>query len=286
MKDSKRLRVLAALACAAALTGAPGLSIAMEEGFYMGLYASAENLDTTLSKTTDNTHPSNSTPSSGRIFHVRDSDTKTTSGFGILAGYTFHLNDRGLYLSGEVDLAHHGGKARGRLRWIKDSVAREDAGSDPDWPQSGESWPDDWTFEKDYSYGLTLRLGGRPDFLTSALGPGSGLYVLVGVRRIEAEYFNSYEGCPVNAGCPGGREDGSYVRGFDRTDRDYTAWTAGVGLHAPVADRMSVQVETYYTNYDEEDLLLLDNTSEPYVRVPHALDAKEVGLRLRLLRHF
>ena len=286
MKESKRLRVLAALACAAALTGTPGPSIAMEEGFYMGLSASAENLDATLFKTTDNTHPMNSTPSSGRTFHVRDSDTKTTSGFGILAGYTFHLNDRGLYLSTEVDLAYHDGKARGKLAWIKDSMARENAGSDPDWPQSGEGWPDDWTFEKDYSYGLTLRLGGQPDFLTSALGPGSGLYVLVGVRRTEAEYFNSYEGCPANAGCPGGREDELYARGSDRTDMDFTSWTAGVGLHVPVASRTGVQVETYYADYDKEDLLPLDNTNEPHIRVPHALDAEEVGLRLRLLRHF
>ena len=252
----------------------------------MGLSASAENLDATLSKTTDNTHPMNTTTSSGRAFHVRDSDTKTTSGFGILAGYAFHLNDRGLYLSAEIDLTYHGGKARGRLEWIKDPAAREAAGNDPDWPQSGESWPDDWTFEKDYSYGLTLRLGGQPDFLTSTLGAGSGLYALLGIRRTEAEYSNSYEGCPVNAGCPNGREDASYVRGLDRTDRDYSSWIAGIGLHAPVGDRISVQVETYYADYEEEDLLLLDGTSEPYVRVPHELDAEEVGLRLRLIRHF
>ncbi|MCY4610849.1 MAG: outer membrane beta-barrel protein [Gammaproteobacteria bacterium] len=286
MKKLERSGLSVALACASVLASAPGPAVGMEEGFYMGFSASAENLDATFFKTTDNTHPMNATPSSGRSFHVRDSDTKTTSGFGILAGYTFHLNNRGLYLSGEVDLAYHSGKARGRLKWIKDSAARENAGSDPDWPQSGESWPDDWTFEKDYSYGLTLRLGGQPDFLASALGPGSGLHVLIGVRRTEAEYFNAYEGCPVNAGCPGGREDESYVRGFDRTDKDYTAWTAGIGLHTPIDDHISVQVETYYTDYDREDLLLLDNTSEPYIRVPHALDAEEVGLRLRLLRHF
>ena len=286
MKSFERSRGSATLACMAVLASTPGLSSAMEEGFYMGLSTSAENLDVTLSKTTDNTHPMNTTTSSGRTFHVRDSDAKTTSGFGILAGYTFHLNDRGLYLSGEVDLAYHSGKTRGRLEWVKDPSARESAGSDPDWAQSGESWPDDWTFEKDYSYGLTLRLGDQPDFLVSVLGSGSGLYALAGIRRIEAEYVNSYEGCPVNDGCPGGREDESYVRGFDRTDRDYTAWTAGIGLHTPVGDQTSMQVETYYTDYDKEDLILLDSTSEPYIRVPHSVDAEEVGLRLRLLRYF
>lgn len=285
MKASRHSRTLAALVGAAAWAGAPGLSSAMEEGFHIGLSASLEDLDVSTFKTTDNTHPKNVTPSSGRTFHVRDSDTKTTNGFGLLAGYTFHLGDQG-YLSAEVDLAYHGGKARGRLEWVRDIAARKSAGRDPDWPQSGETWPDDWTFEKDYSYGLTLRLGGRPDWLVTALGPGSGFYTLIGIRRIEAEYTLSFEGCPVNAGCPGGRADESYSRGSNRTDRDYTAWTLGTGIQAPVGDRVSVQVEAYYTDYEEEDLLLLDNTGEPYIRVPHELDAEETGVRLRLLRHF
>ena len=252
----------------------------------MGLSASAENLDSTVSKTTDNTHPMNVTASSGRTFHVRDSDDKTTSGFGILAGYTFHLNDGGLFLSTEVDLVYHGGKARGRLEWSKDPEARENSGRDPDWPESGENWPDDWTFEKKHSYGVTLRLGGQPNFLGTALGIDAVLYVLAGIRRTEAEYSNSYEGCLLNSGCPDGREDGSYAKGTDWTERDYTAWTVGIGLHAPVADQASLQIETYYTDHDRETLVLLDNTNEPYIRVPHVLDAEELGLRLRLLRHF
>ena len=286
MNGFEHLRILAVLGCVAAWICAPGPSSAMEEGFYIGLSASAENLDVTPSRTTDNTHPMNATTSRGRIFSTRDSDAKTTSGFGILAGYTFHLNDRGLYLSAEVDLAHHVGKARGRLRWVRDSVLRAETSNVPDWPQSGEGWPDDWTFEKDHSYGLTLRLGGQPNFLNSMLGPNSGLYALVGVHRIEAEYSLSYEGCSSNEGCPGGREDELYVRGSDQTDRDYTAWTAGFGLHAPVGDRLGVQVEMYYTDYDEKDLVLLDDTNAPHIRVTHSPDAEGIGVRLRLLRHF
>ena len=268
------------------LAGSPSSAFALQEGFHIGISASAEDLDASLSKTVDNTHPMNSTPSSGRTFQVRDSDTKTTSGLGLLAGYSFRLNDRGLYLSAEVDLTYHSGKVRSRLRWIRDSEARERAGRDPDFPLTGESWPDDWTFEKDYSYGLTLRLGGQPDFLASMLGPGSGLYALLGIHRTEAEYVNTYEGCLASAGCPEGREDASYTRGSDRTDLDFTSWSAGIGLHAPVGDRLGIQIEAHYTDYDEEDLLLLDGASEPYVRVPQTLDAEELGLRLRLLRYF
>lgn len=283
MKPFKHSRGFAVLACTAALAGAPGSSSAMEEGFYMGLSASAESLDATLFKTTDNTHPMNMSPSSGRIFHVRDSDTQTTSGFGVLAGYTFHPGNRELYLSAEIDLAYHGGKTRGRLEWIKDSAARERAGSDPDWPQSGESWPDDWTFEKDRSYGLTLRLGGPVDALTPVLGAGSGIYALAGVRRVEAEYVNDYEGCPRDDDCsPEGRGHVDFLVGQSRTDRTYTVWAVGAGLHKPLGHRVGMQIEAYYAAYDAVSLLLLDTDK----RVVHEVDAKETGLRLRLLRYF
>lgn len=286
MKLFKRSGDFSVLACVVALAGAPGFSSAMEEGFYMGLSAFAENLDVTPSRITDNTHSMNETTSQGRTFSTRDSDTQTTSGFGVLAGYTFRPSNRELYLSAEIDLAYHGGKARGRLAWIKDSVLRAGANDVPDWPQSGEGWPDDWTFEQNRSYGLTLRLGGQPDFLISMLGPDSGLYVLAGVRRIEAEYSLSFEGCPEDDGCPDGREDESYAQGSDRTDTDYTAWTAGLGLHTPVGDRLGMQVEMYYTNYEEENLLLLDDKGPPHIRVVHSPDADGIGLRLRLLRYF
>ncbi len=274
------------MACTAALAGAPGLSSAIEEGFHLGLSASLASLDAEAIKTTDNAHPMNATASSGRIFGARDSDDKTTSGFGILAGYTFLLNDRGLYLSGEVDLAYHGGKVRGQLAWVRDSIARERAGSDPDWPQSGESWPDAWAFGKDHSYGLTLRLGGRPEFLSTLLGPDAGLYLLAGIRRVETEYLVTYEGCPRVEGCPDGREDESYTRGHDRVETDDTAWTAGAGLYMPAGERLDLQVETYYTDYGKEEPLRLDKQNTPHIGVTHALKAEEVGLRIRLLRFF
>lgn len=283
MRPFKRPGNFSVLACAAVLAGAPGFSSAMEEGLYIGLSASVEDLDTTLFKTTDNTHSMNATPSKGRTFYVRNSDTRMTSGFGILAGYTFHLNDRGLYMGTEIDLAYHGGKTRGRLEWVKDSAARESMGSDPDWPLAGESWPDDWTFEKDHSYGLTFRLGGPVDALAPILGAGSGIYALAGIRRVKAKYVNDYEGCPINNDCdPGGRKHAGYLVGQSRTDRSYTVWTLGTGLHKPLGHHLGMQVEAYYAAYDAESLLLLDTEK----KVVHEVDAKEIGLRLRLLRHF
>ena len=265
----------------------PGLSSAMDEGFYVGLSAAAENLDATFSKTTDNTHPSNGTPSMGRVFHNRDSDTKTSSGFGILFGYQCPLNYGSLYWSGEVSLSYHSGKARGRLPWIKDASARAAGGaSDPDWPQSGEGWPDFWTFEKDRSHGLSLRLGGQPDFLTAVLGEGSGLYVLAAVHRIKAEFNVFYEGCSADGGCSNGMDDEFYTRGADKVDRDYTAWTFGAGVHTSVAEQMALQIEAYHTEYEKEVFSLLDSSQEPFVEIPQEPDARETGLKIRLLRYF
>ena len=275
------------LTFAVALACTPGLSSAMDEGFYLGLSAAAENLDASFSKTTDNTHPMNGTPSKGRVFYNRDSDTKTSSGFGIVAGYQGPLHYGSLYWSGEISLAYHSGKARGRLPWIKDSAARAAGGdSDPDWPQSGEGWPDFWTFEKDRSHGLSLRLGGQPDFLTAMLGEDSGLYVLAAVHRIKAEFTASYEGCSGDDGCPDGKEDASYIGGTDNVDRDYTAWTFGAGVHASVAEQIGLQVEAYHTEYEKEVAGLLDSSQEPHVEIPQVPDARETGLRLRLLRYF
>lgn len=276
-----------ALTLAVALASMPGLSPAMDEGFYIGLSAAAENLDATFSKTTDNTHPSNATPSMGRIFHNRDSDSKTASGFGIVAGYQRPLRYGSLYWSGEVSLSYHSGKVRGRLPWIQDASARAAGGaSDPDWPQSGEGWPDSWTFEKDRSYGLSLRLGGQPDFLTAALGERSGLYVLAAMHRVKAEFNAIYEGCSADGGCPNGMEDKFYNKGTDQVDRDYTAWTFGAGVHASVAEQMSLQAEVYHSEYDKEVVGLLDSRWEPHIEIPRELDTRETGLRVRLLRYF
>lgn len=281
-----------ALTFAVALVFTPGLSSAMDQGFYIGLSVATENLDATFSKTTDNTPEGNVTPSDDRIFYNRDSDSKTGNGFGILFGYQCPLHYGSLYWSGEISLSHHIGKVRGRLPWSKDSVDRAAGGdSDPDWPQPGEGWPDFWTFKKDHGIGLSLRLGGQPDFLTAILGEDSGLYVLATIHRIEAEYTVSYEGCSPNKErametCPKGERDRNYIRGFDKVDKDYTAWTFGAGVHTSIAEQMALQTEVYHTEYEKEVFSPLDSNKHPYIEVLHEPDARETGLRLRLLRYF
>lgn len=295
MRAANGLRafILNILVCAAFLTGSPSPAFAEQEGIYIGISAAAEDLDVSVFKTVDNTPDGNMTLSQGKIFTERDSDTKTASGFGFVLGYQCPLHYGSLYWSGEINLAYHGGKARGRLEGTEDAAARRtyNNANDPDLPtfsvgpQVGENWPEHWTFEKDYSYGVTLRLGGRPEFLTSAFGPSAGLYVLAGVRRIEAEYVNTGTGCfeVPPALCASATD---FETGTVRTDRDYTAWTLGVGIHAPVAEQIGLQIETYYMDYDSESLVQLDGTEDLRVRAVHEPDAEEFGLRMRLLRYF
>ena len=271
----------------------PAPALAAQEGIYIGISAAAEDLDVSTFKTLDNTPDGNMTLSQGKIFTERDSDTKTTSGFGIVLGYQYPLHYGSLYWSGEINLAFHSGKARGRLEGTEDVAARKiyNDANDPDLPafsagpQVGENWPERWTFEKDRSYGVTFRLGGRPEFLTSALGPDSGLYVLAGVHRVEAEYVNTSSGCfkvpPVRC-----TNEEDFEASVVRTDRDYTAWILGLGVHAAVAEQVGLQVETYYMDYDSESLVQLDGTGDLRVRAMHELDVEEIGLRMRLLRYF
>lgn len=285
--------VFSALTLTAILAYSPAPVFAAQEGIYLGISAAAEDLDVSTFKTADNTPNGNMSLSQGKIFTERDSDTKTASGFGFVLGYQRLLHYGSLYWSGEINLAYHGGKARGRLEGTEDVAARKtyNDANDPDLPafsvgpQVGENWPERWSFEKDYSYGVTLRLGGRPEFLTSALGPDAGLYVLAGVHRIEAEYVNTATGCPEIPPALCTSEEG-FETVTVRTDRDYTAWTLGMGVHAALAEQVGLQIETYYMDYDSESLVQLDGTEDWRVRAMHELDAEEIGLRMRLLRYF
>ncbi len=287
--------VFSTLTLTAILAYSPAPVFAAQEGIYLGISAAVEELDVSVFKTIDNTPDGNVTLSQGKIFTERDSDTKTASGFGIVLGYQCPLHYGSLYWSGEINLAYHGGKARGRLEGTEDVGARKAYADDPQntadlpafsvGPQVGENWPERWTFEKDYSYGVTLRLGGRPEFLTSAFGPDAGFYVLAGVRRIEAEYVNTGTGCfeTPPALCT---TEMDFQASAVRTDRDYTAWTLGMGVHASLAEQIGLQVETYYMDYDSESLVQLDGTEDLRVRAVHEPDVEEIGLRMRLLRYF
>ena len=253
---------------AGVLWSASSATPAADGDFYVGLSGIAERLDTSYDKTVVNTDPS---PRSGDVFYDGDSADDWEFGYGFLLGYRLPLaaNDR-LYLSAEFDAKLHDVTARGRLAGAGDSATLN---------QLGESWPDEWSLNKDKSYGLTLKLGASPGILRSWLGESS-LYLLAGVRRVEAKFGIAYEGCFRVAPLCGPQE---LEAGGLRRNEDFIAWTGGLGLEKSLGEHLALQGELRYTGYAAEDWLSFDLDG---IHVPVELDGEDLDLSLNLILYF
>ena len=155
-------------------------------------------------------------------------------------------------------MTFHGGEVNGRLLGVpRDQIVHENY---------GQSWPETWAFEKDKSYGLTLKLGGSPTWLTSWTGADASLYVLGGVRHVATKLNIDFTGCPDTAGC-GPNVD--LTNSLD-LDRDFLAWVGGAGLEKMIGEHFALRGEARYTWYQRESWL---NTPDgARVRVPVELD--------------
>ena len=278
----------------AALGGLPTTGLAQDHGFYLGLSAAAEQFDATIRKVVDNRQPGNQTPSQGQVFRDRSSGDGTATGLGAAAGYRLPLNDNGLHLSAEFNVTWHGGKAKGQLAGVRDPQARAayeaEQGrplpefGDRGWAQAGESWPDAWRFKQDWSYGATLRLGGRPEFLGALIGQNAELYALAGAQRTDTKYVNHYLGClaaptaSLPTPCPTAAD---FTSGSSRFSKARTAWTLGLGVGKFLGKRTLLQVEAYYADYGRKTLT--EFTAPTLVTQAPGADA--IGLRLRLLNY-
>lgn len=154
-----------------------GAAFAEDQRFYVGIMVPVEQLNASFDKTVDNTADNTLVPEPRKGMVLQDEDSANTSayGIGLLAGYRASLAESNFYMSGEVDIALHGGTVEGQLAGIGESEGRN---------QLGESWPDHWSLAKDRSYGFTFKLGGD-------LGVLGSLYALGGIRRVEAPVYDS-----------------------------------------------------------------------------------------------
>ena len=237
--------------------------------FYVGVQVPVERVDASYDKTVDNTQARN--PRRGQVFQDHDSDDTFAYGIGFLAGYRLPLTESGFYLSGEVDLAFHGGQAKGQLPGVGESPGRN---------QPGESWPDRWSFEKDKSYGFTLKLGGSPGVLRSW---DTSVYVLGGIRLIQAQFKNHFRGCLSDMNCTS-TDQPEFVSGTTPRNLDYTAWTYGAGVEKMLSEHLGLRIETRYTQYNSKRWVEL--FSDVGVRVPTSIDADDVGLLMSLAWYF
>lgn len=259
------VRFLAALL----LVYVAGTAPAAGGDFYVGAAAAADRLNVLYEKVVDNSNPQNFSLNQGQRLRDEASATKLAYSYGFLAGYKLPLSVTGIYLGLEGDMMRHGGIAAGRLAGTGTSADRD---------QLGEVWPEDWTFEKDRSYGLTGRLGAGLPLIGTWFGPS--IYGLVGVRRLKAGFRSEYSGCVTETPCT---EASQFVSGSDSFDENFSGWTFGGGIEQKVG-LIAVRGEVRVTDYSDAGRVI--PFEDLFVSVPLELQPRSVSLGLTVLVYF
>lgn len=256
----------------AVIFGVSGNAVAQSGSFYLGASAGVERTSIEHSKTVDSRELPANYLQSGNIHSTSDSASETGFGGGLFAGYRLNLDPGGtLYLGVEVDGQFHGGTTSGTLPGDGESDGRN---------QYGEAWPDEWSLERKNSYGVTLMFGASPPSLVSLLGPGAGIYVLGGARRVDTELKVDSNGCLI-----GDRicEPDEFVSGTNSYDETFYAWTVGGGLEKMIGDKIGIRGEVRHTQYIKEDR---ETFPDIHVKVPISLDGSETGFSVKAAVYF
>ena len=233
-------------------------------GFRAGVLVPMERVRATLAKTVDNTAPNTLVPPPRRGTLVMDEGSADTwgSGVGAFLGYRAPLGGSGFHMGARVDAALHFAAVDGQMAGVGESPGRN---------QLGESWPDQWTFKRKRSYGLTMEIGGSPGALASM---DATLFLLGGIRLAHVELTNRFNGCMSPDGC--GPSD--FVSGTDTRDLNQQAFTFGFGVEKGLGERLGLRVEASHTPYCDEQWTA--QFTEVGVTVPTVLDAGETGIKV------
>ncbi len=252
--------------------GVSGNAVAQSGGFYVGASAGVERASIEHAKTVDSTDVPDDFLQNGNIYNTSDSASETGFGGGLFVGYRFNLDPSGtLYLGAEIDGRFHGGTASGMLPGEGQSEGRN---------QYGEAWPDEWSVERKNSYGVTFMLGVSPPFLISLVGPGAGIYVLGGLRRMDAELTVDSNGCLTPRELCG---PGDLTSGTNSYDETFYGWTVGGGLEKTIGDKIGIRGEIRHTQYGKEDR---ETSPDVHVKVPISLEGDETSLSLGAVVYF
>ena len=252
--------------------GVSGNAVAQSGGFYVGASAGVERASIEHAKTVDSTNVPGAFLQSGNVYNTSDSASETGFGGGLFVGYRFNLDPSGtLYLGAEIDGRFHGGTTSGMLPGDGQSEGRN---------QYGEAWPDEWSVERKNSYGVTFMLGVSPPFLVSLVGPGVGVYVLGGLRRMDAELTVDSNGCLNPRELCG---TGEFPSGTNSYDETFYGWTVGGGLEKTIGDKIGIRGEIRHTQYGKEDR---EAFPEEHVNVPISLDGDETSFSLGAVLYF
>ena len=245
-------------------------SIAADRGFYVGVTAPLDFLDVTFEKTVDNTDPNTLVPAprAGQIFQDQGSSKSLTYGVGIVAGYHLPFPGTGSFASVEFDVELPRGAVDGRLPGV---------GSSPGRNLLGESWPEEWSFEKKRSYGVSFKLGGSP-------GPLSfwdlRLYGLAGIRLVKAEFTTRFNGCLNATPCAAGE----FTLGTSSRDQDFKGWVVGAGVEKMLGDHIGFRAEMRRPKSGNEQW------TTPFqdvgVTVPAAVTVRSTNVSIGLITYF
>ena len=223
-------------------------------GLYMGLGAGVDGQEFTYGKTVYTEEGR----ARGEVTSAEGDADQTLTTLGVFGGYRWDLPISGLHLSAEVDVAWHPNRLDGHLE-----------GTGYTWT---DTWPEDWWLQREFSYGLVLKLGGllqRANF---------DLYALAGVRAVATEFSITETGCPgPDLQCPP-----TPLASFtEAVDRRLGAWTVGAGLERQLGERFAMQLEVRFLDHQRKSW---DRLFEGGVIIPSTINGSEVGVALRLLR--
>ena len=257
---------LAVAAAAACVSGAS----AQDGRFYVGISANAGALGAAYEKTVivREGAPVANPPAVGDT-HVSPSSSfarGATIGSGLFAGYRRQFADDGRYFTAEAQVAGGGGAARGFLPGTG--------------MQRGENWPEDWSFGKHWTAGLTGRVG--------APVSGMGLYLLGGARITQVAFGAESTGCehPV---CSADGAHPDFVRGTVARHSTLAAWAVGVGVEKPMGRDLALRGELSYIGYATDEGRTEfdpDPAGMPTISVPSRFSSNNVELTLSLVRYF
>ena len=236
---------------------------------YIGASASADRLNVLYEKVVDNTDPQNFSANQGQRLRDQASASEVAYSYGFVAGYKLPLSVTGLYVALEGEMLRHGGVAPGRLAGSGTSAGRN---------QLGEVWPEEWTFEKDSSYGLTARAGAGIPFIGTWVGPS--VYGLFGVRRLKGSFGSRYTGCPTETVCT---EPDEFVSGSDSFSESFNGWTVGGGLEKKLGS-LAVRGELRFTEYSKTGRVI--PFDDLFVSVPLELEPDSMSFGVTLLWYF
>ena len=237
--------------------------------FYIGATAAAERIDVLYEKAVDNSDPQNLTLSKGQVIEDLAAANKLAYSYGFLAGYKIPLSITGVYVALEVDTLRHGGIAAGRLLG---------SGTSPGRNQLGEVWPEDWTFERDRSFGLTARLGAGIPLIGTWFGPS--IYGLVGVRRMQAAFRSEYTGCVTETPCT---DADQFESGTDTISENFSGWTVGGGVEQKFGP-ISLRGEARVTDYS--NAVRVTEFDDLFVSIPVGLQPSSISLGLSAIWYF